>query len=75
MENILDWIVEMDFQHYKTEESSNYKPTGLSHWYIKGSPERFTSNELIDIYIGEMDKELEERWNSALIVKNSGREL
>lgn len=66
MENILDWIVEMDFQHYKTEETPNYKPSGPSHWYLKGSPERFTSGELIDIYIGEMDEELEERWNSAL---------
>jgi hypothetical protein len=61
MEEILDWIVEMDFAHYVTR--------GSSHWYIKGSPERFTSDELIKIYNGKMDKELKEKWNWALISK------
>ena len=69
MEKILDWIVAMDFAHYVTEEFPDYKPDGPSHWYIKGSPERFTSDELIKIYNGEMDKELRERWNWALTDK------
>jgi hypothetical protein len=54
--NVLDWIVAMDFAHYKTEEFPYYKPSGPSHWYIKGSPERFTSEELIQIYKCEMKK-------------------
>ena len=69
MEEILDWIVAMDFAHYVTEESPDYKPSGPSHWYIKGSPERFTSDELMKIYNGEMDKGLRERWNWALTDK------
>jgi hypothetical protein len=69
MEEILDWIVVMDFAHYVTEESPDYKPNGSSHWYIKGSPERFTSDELMKIYKGKMDKELRERWNWALTDK------
>jgi len=64
MEEILDWIVAMDFAYYVTKP--DYKPDGSSHWYIKGSPERFTSDELIKIYNGEMDWDLRERWNWAL---------
>ncbi len=68
---LLDWIVAMDFQHYKTEEFSDYKPSGPSHWYIKGSPERFTSEELLKIYNGVMDDELRERWNWSLTDKKN----
>jgi hypothetical protein len=59
----------MDFQHYKTEEFPDYKPSGSSHWYVKGSPERFTSVELVNIYNNKMDDELNERWNWALVDK------
>tara|TARA_R110000868_G_scaffold133308_1_gene344865 strand:+ start:1431 stop:1643 length:213 start_codon:yes stop_codon:yes gene_type:complete len=69
MEEILDWIVAMDFAHYITDDHPVYKPSGPSHWYIKGSPERFTSDELMKIYNGEMDKGLRERWNWALTDK------
>ena len=48
-ETMLDWIVAMDLQHYPTESTPDYTPSGPSHWYIKGSPERFTSEELISI--------------------------
>jgi hypothetical protein len=68
-ETLLDWIVAMDFQHYKTEEFPDYKPNGPSHWYVKGSPERFTSIELVNIYNNKMDDELNERWNWALVDK------
>lgn len=61
-EEFLDWIVAMDFAHYETEEFGDYKPTGPSHWYLKGSPERFTSKELIDIYNNTMSESLRERW-------------
>lgn len=70
MENMLDWIVAMDFQHYKTESFPDYIPTGESHWYVKGSLERFTSSEILSIYNGKMDDELKERWNWALADKN-----
>jgi hypothetical protein len=66
----LDWIVAMDFAHYKTEEFPDYKPSGPSHWYIKRSSERFTSEELIQIYKGETNNELREIWNWALTDRN-----
>jgi hypothetical protein len=69
MEEFLDWIVAMDFQHYKTEKSGDYTPSGKSHWYLWGSPERFTSEELLNIFIANMDKELADRWNWALTDK------
>ncbi len=69
MEKILDWIVAMDFQHYKTESFSDYTPSGSSHWYLKGSPERFTSDEIIKIHNNDMDNELNQRWNWALTDK------
>ena len=67
--DFLDWIVAMDLQHYKTEKFPDYTPVGASHWYIKGSPERFTSRELLKIYGGHLDDELRGRWNWALTDK------
>lgn len=69
MEDFLDWIVAMNLQFYKTTQEPDYVPSGNSHWYIKGSPERFTSAELIKIYEGKMDNELRQNWNWALIDK------
>jgi hypothetical protein len=69
----LDWIVAMDFAHYKTEEDDNKYwdvPSGASHWYIKRSSERFTSEELLQIYSGEMTHELRDRWNWSLTDRN-----
>jgi hypothetical protein len=60
---LLDWIVAMDFAHYVLED-------GVYHWYIKRSPERFTSIELIKIYNGDMDYDLRQRWNWALAHRN-----
>jgi hypothetical protein len=65
----LDWIVAMNFQHYKTESFPDYTPSGSSHFYILGSPERFTSEELVEIYTNKMKDELLERWNWALTDK------
>jgi len=67
--DFLDWIVAMDFQHYETEEIGDYIPSGNSHWYVKGSPERFTSKELLQVYKADMDEGLRERWNWALTDK------
>lgn len=65
----LDWIVAMNFQHYKTESFPDYTPSGSSHFYLLGSPERFTSQELVDIYTNKMKDELLDRWNWALTDK------
>ena len=65
----LDWIVSMNFQHYKTESFPDYTPTCSSHFYLFGSPERFTSEELEKIYTGKMNDELRDRWNWALTDK------
>jgi hypothetical protein len=65
----LDWIVAMNFQHYKTESFPDYTPEGSSHFYLLGSPERFTSQELVDIYTNKMKDELLERWNWSLTDK------
>jgi hypothetical protein len=62
----LDWLVALDIQHYATEESDNYKPSGASHFYLKRSLERFTSQEMIDIWNDASDKELSERWKWAI---------
>ena len=70
MENLLDWLVSLDICHYKTEETKNYKPTEKSHFYLKGSCERFSSEELIKIFNNEVDDELFERWFDALIYHN-----
>lgn len=63
----LDWIVAMGFAAYKTQEFPDYKPSGPSHWYLKGSLERFTSAELIKIYSNKMSNPLARRWKNALI--------
>jgi len=63
---LLDWIGAMDFAHYKTEETPDYKPSGPTHFYLKGSPDRFTSKELIKIFTNKMGKSLNERWQYAL---------
>lgn len=59
---LLDWLVELDIQHYKTESHPDYTPSGKSHFYLKGSPERFTSEEIISIYNNNTDKDLNQRW-------------
>ena len=66
----LDCIVAMNFQHYETESFPDYTPSGSSHFYILGSPERFTSEELVEIYTNKMKDELLDRWNWALTDKN-----
>jgi hypothetical protein len=69
LEIMLDWIVAMDLQHYQTQLTPDYTPSGPSHWYVKGAPERFTSAELISIYQGKMSEEVRDRWNWALTDK------
>lgn len=65
-EKFLDWLVELDVQHYKTESFPDYKPSGKSHFYLKGSSERFTSMDMIKIFDNKASKKLSERWNYAI---------
>lgn len=66
LEKMLDWLVELDVQHYATESLPDYKPSGNSHFYLKGSPERFTSMEMINIFYNHADSKLQKRWNHAV---------
>lgn len=66
VEKLLDWLVSLDVGHYKTEKSFDYTPSGESHFYLKGSPERFSSMEMIKIFHNQADNELTERWNYAV---------
>lgn len=62
-EELLDWLVELDVQHYSIESFPDYNPSdGKSRFYLKGSLERFTSLEMIQIFIGKADDELNKRW-------------
>lgn len=66
MEDLLDWLVDLDIQHYKTKQFPDYIPSGKSHFFLKRSPERFTSIEIINIFYNKADKELLGRWNYAI---------
>jgi hypothetical protein len=68
-EDLLDWIVAMDLGFYKTETFKDYDPKCDSHFYIKGSPERFSSEEIIKIFNNKADDDLNERWQWALTEK------
>ena len=70
IENFLDWLVELDIQFYKTEKTPDYTPSGVSHFYLKRSPERFTSKEMIDIFNNKMSDDLNERWRNAVADRN-----
>lgn len=62
MEEFLDWLVSLDIQHYPTESFPNYTPTGKSHFYLKGSPERFNSKEMLSIWENKATNEVLSRW-------------
>ena len=64
--DLLDWIVAMNFQHYKTEESEDSNPGGPSHFYLLRSLERFTSLEVFNIWNNTTDQDLHDRWLWAL---------
>ena len=67
LENLLDWLVSMDFAYYQPTKTPDYDPKCNSHFYLKGSPERFSSAEIVKIFGNEMNHELHERWLEAII--------
>lgn len=74
-EEFLDWLVWMDIQHYKTEATPAYTPSGKSHFYLKGSPERFTSKEMIDIFNHNASDELSSRWMEVVITMSEHNQM
>ena len=65
-EELLDWIVRLDFAHYETTKTPEYDPKCNSHFYLKGSQERFSSSEIIKIFTNKMSNNLYKRWQEAL---------
>jgi len=66
VEKFLDWLVELDVSHYKTDASPFYTPSGNSHFYLKGSSERFTSKDMIEIFTNCASDETNENWQNAI---------
>ena len=64
--NMLDWMVGLNISFYKTTIEPDYDPKCKSHFYLKGSLERFSSAELIKIFTNKMCDKLSERWNYAV---------
>jgi hypothetical protein len=72
VEEFLDWLVALDVQHYKTECSINYTPS-VSHFYLSGSHERFSSAEIISIWSNTASSELNERWLYAVSIAETNK--
>tara|TARA_R110000803_G_scaffold194018_1_gene257020 strand:- start:23 stop:268 length:246 start_codon:yes stop_codon:yes gene_type:complete len=69
-EKFLDWLVELDISYYKTTKEPDYIPSGNSHFYLKGSQERFTSKEMIDVFTNKASDEINENWQYAIAENN-----
>ena len=71
IEIFLDWLVKLDISFYETTNkggfgTSNYVPSGKSHFYLKGSQKRFTSKEMIEIFSNTANDETNENWQLAI---------
>jgi len=68
VEEFLDWLVSFDIHHYQTKENqfTNYAPKSKSHFFLSGSPERFSSKEIIDIWTNKANIDLHTRWMKAI---------
>tara|TARA_R110000803_G_scaffold193947_1_gene256952 strand:- start:3031 stop:3303 length:273 start_codon:yes stop_codon:yes gene_type:complete len=65
-EKFLDWLVELDIAHYKATKEGDYDPKCNSHLYLKGSQERFTSKEMIEIFSNNASDKTNENWQYAI---------
>lgn len=65
-EKFLDWLVELDIAYYKTTIEPDYTPRGKSHFYLKGSQERFTSADMISIFSNKASDTVNENWQYAV---------
>ena len=66
LEKFVQWYASFNLFSYKTESFPDYKPEGNYHFYLLGSPERFTEIELISIYSNDADDVLMDRWHDAI---------
>lgn len=66
VEKLLDWMVKLEIRFYVTQADAFYTPSGNSHFYLAGSPERFTSIEIINIWQNKASDPLNDRWNMAI---------
>lgn len=60
MLRLLDWISKMVFQTYVDRE-------GVVKYYLSGSPIRFTTLEVVQIWGNSEDDDLHERWLQTLM--------
>jgi len=65
-EKFLDWLVGLDIAHYQTTTEVDYTPSGKSHFYLKGSQERFTSKEMMEIFNNSANNKTNENWQYAI---------
>lgn len=66
MEKLLDWLVRLDIAFYVADKVGDYDPKCNSHFYLKGSPERFSSEEIISVFENKASDEVNENWQYAL---------
>jgi hypothetical protein len=74
-EKFLDWLVELDIVHYKTTKGLDYTPRGNSHFYLKGSNQRFTSKEMIDIFINKASNKTNKTWQYSIAEHNQWKKF
>jgi hypothetical protein len=65
--SLLDWIASMNFAYYKCEVFPDYDPGCDYHYYLKGSLERFSSEDIVKIWENTKDDDLDDRWMGAIV--------
>lgn len=65
-EKLLDWLVKLDIAFYVTTKGVDYDPKCSSHFYLKGSGERFSSADIISIFENKATDEINENWQCAI---------
>lgn len=65
-EKLIDWLVKLDISFYKTRKEVGYDPKCNSHFYLKGSGERFSSADIISIFENKATDEVNENWQCAV---------
>jgi len=66
VEKLMDWLVTLDISFYETIKESDYDPKCRSHFYLKGSGERFSSADIISIFENKATDEINENWQCAV---------
>jgi hypothetical protein len=61
-EKLIDWLVNVDISFYKVD----YDPKCNSHFYLKGSGERFSSADIISIFENKATDKVNKNWQHAV---------